>query len=64
MAKGRLKSIYIYPDDLETINQKARETGAIAYDGEPNTSAGLRAILAEYRRLKQNGNHKEANSED
>jgi hypothetical protein len=64
MAKGQLKSIYIYPDDLETINQKARETDAIAYDGEPNTSAGLRAVLAEYERLKAKANENGGNIND
>jgi len=51
MEKKTPKTVLIYDEQWAIIEAKAAEVGS-----PENTSAGLRALIAEYQRLKDNGN--------
>jgi len=55
--KVERRNVSIYPSQWRVVESKARESGSAG-----NTSAGLRALIAEYQRLKANG--KETPSEN
>jgi len=48
--KVERRNVSIYPSQWRIIDAKAKESGSPG-----NTSAGLRALIAEYERLKGNG---------
>jgi len=52
---GEPRSVYLYNDEWRIIDHKARQIGATNLNREPNTSAGLRALIAEFKRLRDNG---------
>jgi hypothetical protein len=58
-SKVEVRNVSMYPEQWAVVDAKAREVGYILGDDKPNTSAGLRALIAEYTRLKANGNDKE-----
>jgi len=53
--KVEARNVSMYPEQWAIVDAKARETGYILGDDKPNTSAGLRALIAEYERLKADG---------
>ena len=57
MSESRVeaRNVSMYPEQWAVVDGKAREIGYILGDDRPNTSAGLRALIAEYQRLKDNG---------
>jgi len=56
MADKTPKTVLIYDDQWKLIEDKAAEVGSPG-----NTSAGLRAVLAEYERLKAKSNRDNGN---
>lgn len=50
MEKKTAKTVLIYDEQWAIVDAKAEEIG-----NPGNTSAGLRALIAEYERLKGNG---------